>query len=147
MAGKSLFFDGVPLSKSVQEMSVNGDEPPPEFHVKDSSLGGTDSSHLSSSVSDSVPVVDLSLLLSSKDELEQIGSRIRRAIGHGMSSSFIDQVRGVAKHFFGLPQEEKIKYSRTANGVEGYGHDLVVSDKQVLDWNTRLFLRVFPENQ
>ncbi|GMI97644.1 hypothetical protein like AT1G49390 [Hibiscus trionum] len=150
MAGESLLFDGVPLSKSVQEMSVNGDEPPPEFHVKDSSLGATDSSHLSPAVS--VPIVDLSLLLSSKDELEKLRSALEsggcfQAIGHGMSSSFIDEVRGVAKQFFGLPQEEKMKNSRAANGVEGYGHDLVVSDKQVLDWNTRLFLRVFPENQ
>ncbi|KAE8657902.1 2-oxoglutarate and Fe(II)-dependent oxygenase superfamily protein isoform 2 [Hibiscus syriacus] len=150
MAGKSLFFDGVSLSKSVQEMSINGDEPPPEFHVKDCSLGGTDSSHLPSSVS--VPIIDLSLLLSSKDELQKLRLALEsggcfQAIGHGMSSSFMDQVRRVAKQFFGLPQEEKLKYSRAANGVEGYGHDVVVSEKQVLDWNSRLFLRVFPENQ
>lgn len=56
-------------------------------------------------------------------------------------------VHGVAKQFFGLPQEEKLKNSRAANEVEGYGHDLIVSERQVLDWNTRLFLRVCPENQ
>ncbi|KAE8664334.1 2-oxoglutarate and Fe(II)-dependent oxygenase superfamily protein isoform 2 [Hibiscus syriacus] len=150
MAGKSLFFDGVPLSKSVQEMSVNGDEPPSEFHVKNSSSGGTDSSYLLSTVS--VPIIDLRFLLSSKDELEKLRLALEsggcfQAIGHEMSSSFIDDVRRVAKQFFGLPQEEKLKYSREANGVEGYGHDLVISDKQVLDWNTRLFLKVLPENQ
>ncbi|KAE8689052.1 2-oxoglutarate and Fe(II)-dependent oxygenase superfamily protein isoform 2 [Hibiscus syriacus] len=150
MAGKSLFFDGVSLSKSVQEISLNGDKPTPEFHVKDCSLGGTGSTHFQSSVS--VPIIDLSLLLSSKDELQKLRLALEsggcfQAIGHGMSSSFIDQGRGVAKQFFGLPQEEKLKYSRAANGVEGYGHDVVVSEKQVLDWNTRLFLKVFPENQ
>ena len=70
MAGIPLLSDGVPLSKSVQEMSINSDEPPPEFHVKDSSFGCTDSFDLSASVL--VPVIDLSLLLSSKDELEKL---------------------------------------------------------------------------
>ncbi|KAE8735329.1 2-oxoglutarate and Fe(II)-dependent oxygenase superfamily protein isoform 2 [Hibiscus syriacus] len=97
--------------------------PPPEFHVKDSSSGGTDSSHLSSTVY--VPIIDLSVLLSSKDELEKLKLALEsggcfQAIGHGMSSSFIDDIRRVAKQFFGLPQEEKLKYSREANGVEGY---------------------------
>ncbi|XWS73002.1 hypothetical protein CRYUN_Cryun02cG0088400 [Craigia yunnanensis] len=150
MAGMPLLSDGVPLSKSVQEMSINSDEPPPEFHVKDSSFACTDSFDLSASVA--VPVIDLSLLLSSKDELEKLRLVLEsagcfQAIGHGISSSFIDKVREVAKQFFGLPQEEKHKYSRAVNGVEGYGHDLIVSEKQVLDWNSRLFLRVFPEHQ
>ena len=72
MVGMPLLSDGVPLSKSVQEMSINVDEPPPEFHVKDSSFGSTDSFDLSASVSVPVPVIDLSLLLSSKDEQEKL---------------------------------------------------------------------------
>ncbi|KAH1067787.1 hypothetical protein J1N35_032774 [Gossypium stocksii] len=47
-------------------MSMNGDEPPPEFHAKDGSFGCVGSSDLSASVS--VPVIDLGLLPSSKDE-------------------------------------------------------------------------------
>ncbi|XVF34555.1 hypothetical protein REPUB_Repub18cG0069000 [Reevesia pubescens] len=150
MAGMPLLSDGIPPSKSVQEMSMNGDEPPPEFYVEDSSLVCTDSSDLSASVS--VPIIDISLLLSSRDELEKLRLALAsggcfQAIGHGISSSFIDKVREVAKQFFGLPQEEKQKYSRAVNEVEGYGHDLIVSEKQVLDWNSRLFLRVFPQHQ
>ncbi|KAH1057371.1 hypothetical protein J1N35_035436 [Gossypium stocksii] len=34
-----------------------------------------------------------------------------------------------------------------ANEVEGYGHDLIVLERQILDWNTRLFLRLCPKNQ
>ncbi|PPD67543.1 hypothetical protein GOBAR_DD35581 [Gossypium barbadense] len=82
-------------------MSMNGDEPPPNFMLK-------------------MAVLDT------------------LAIGHGISNSFLNKVRGVAEQFFQLLQEEKQKYSRA-------GYDLVV--KQVLDWNTRLFLRVFPEHQ
>ncbi|XP_022755203.1 protein SRG1-like isoform X2 [Durio zibethinus] len=150
MTDMPLLSDGILLPKSVQEMSMNGDEPPPEFHVKDNSFGCTYSSDLAAS--GSVPVIDLSLLLSSKDELEKLRLALEsvgcfQAIGHGISSSFIDKVREVAKQFFGLPQEEKQKYSRAVNEVEGYGHDLIVSEKQVLDWNSRLFLRVFPEHQ
>ncbi|MBA0865215.1 hypothetical protein Goshw_010131, partial [Gossypium schwendimanii] len=108
------------------------------------------SSDLSASVS--VPVIDLGLLPSSKDEqgklkLALCSGGCFQAIGHGISNSFLNKVRGVAKQFFQLLQEEKQKYSRAANQVEGYGYDLVVSEKQVLDWNTRLFLRVFPEHQ
>ncbi|WRX33681.1 Non-hem dioxygenase N-terminal domain - like 10 [Theobroma cacao] len=145
MAGMPLSSDGVSLSRSIQEMSMNGDEPPPEFYVKDSSFTHTDYSDLSASIS--VPVIDISLLLSSKDELEKLRQALSsggcfQAIGHGISNSFIDKVREIAKQFFGLPQEEKQKYSRAVNEVEGYGHDLIVSEKQVLDWNSRLFLRI-----
>ncbi|KAK8682980.1 hypothetical protein V6N13_039056 [Hibiscus sabdariffa] len=64
------------------------------------------------------------------------------SIGRGMSSSINDEVRGVAKQFFGLQQEEKLKWSRAVNVFEGYGHDPVVSEKQVLNLNTRLFLKI-----
>ncbi|MBA0756200.1 hypothetical protein Gogos_020661 [Gossypium gossypioides] len=124
MTGMPLFLHGVPLPKSVQEMSMNV----------------------------SVPVIVLGLLPSSKDEqgklkLALCSGGCFQAIGHGISNSFLNKVRGVAKQFFQLLQEEKQKYSRAANQVEGCGYDLVVSEKQVLDWNTRLFLRVFPEHQ
>ncbi|KAB2027149.1 hypothetical protein ES319_D05G015300v1, partial [Gossypium barbadense] len=108
---------------------------------KDGSSGYVGSSDLSASVS--VPVIDLGLLPSSKDEqgklkLALCSGGCFQAIGHGISNSFLNKVRGVAEQFFQLLQEEKQKYSRA-------GYDLVV--KQVLDWNTRLFLRVFPEHQ
>ncbi|TYH15070.1 hypothetical protein ES288_A05G015000v1 [Gossypium darwinii] len=133
MTGMPLSLHGFPLPKSVQEMSMNGDEPPPEFHAKDGSFGCIGSSDLSASVSGG-------LLSSSKDEqgklrLALCSGGCFQAIGHGISNSFLNKVRGVAKQFFQLPQEEKQNY------------DLVVSEKQVLDWNTRLFLRVFPEHQ
>ncbi|KAG4144085.1 hypothetical protein ERO13_D05G014500v2, partial [Gossypium hirsutum] len=110
---------------------------------KDGSSGYVGSSDLSASVS--VPVIDLGLLPSSKDEqgklkLALCSGGCFQAIGHGISNSFLNKVRGVAEQFFQLLQEEKQKYSRA-------GYDLVVSEKQVLDWNTRLFLRVFPEHQ
>lgn len=146
MAGTLLPDEGVSLDKTVEEMSINGHAPPPQFLVKEISLGSTDSSP-----SVPIPIIDISLL-SSDDELQKLRSALSsggcfQAIGHGIPSSFLDKVREVAKKIFALPAEEKQKYSRTAHEVEGYGHDMVVSEKQVLDWSSRLFLRVFPEDQ
>jgi isopenicillin N synthase-like dioxygenase len=76
------------------------------------------------------------------------GGGVFQAIGHGISSPFLDQVREAATQFFALQVEEKKKYSREVHGGrEGYGNDVIVSDKQVLDWSYRLILQVFPENQ
>ena len=71
----------------------------------------------------------------------------QQAIGHDMSTSYLDKVREVAKQFFALPVEEKQKYARAVNESEGYGNDRIVSDKQVLDWSYRLTLRVFPKEK
>lgn len=71
----------------------------------------------------------------------------QQAIGHGMSTSYLDKVREVAKQFFALPVEEKQRYARAVNESEGYGNDRIVSEKQVLDWSYRLTLRVFPKEQ
>lgn len=70
-----------------------------------------------------------------------------QAIGHGISSSFLDKVREVAKQFFALPVEEKQKYSREVDGSEGYGNDRILSENQVLDWLYRLSLRLRPVDQ
>ncbi|KAH7840032.1 hypothetical protein Vadar_011668 [Vaccinium darrowii] len=71
----------------------------------------------------------------------------RHAIGHGIPDSYLDKVREVAKQFFLLPVEEKKKYSHGVKDGEGYGGDLIVSEKQVLDWSDRLVLKVLPEDE
>ncbi|GKV18697.1 hypothetical protein SLEP1_g29038 [Rubroshorea leprosula] len=150
MAGMPLPPDGTPLPKSVQEMSVNHDEPPPEFLFKNNILGLSYSSTPPDS-SVSVPIIDLSLL-STDVEQEKLRSALTsvgcfQAVSHGIPGQLLDKVREAAKQFYALPLEDKQKYSRAVNDVEGYGHDMRVTDKQVLDWHSRLFLRVFPEHQ
>ncbi|KAG8495676.1 hypothetical protein CXB51_013576 [Gossypium anomalum] len=83
MTGMPLSLHGFPLRKSVQEISVNGDEPSPEFH--------------------GFPLVLLIFLHQFQSPL------LILAIGQGISNSFLNKVRGVAKQFFQLPQEEKQK--------------------------------------
>ncbi|KAL6331537.1 hypothetical protein AAG906_011477 [Vitis piasezkii] len=145
MAGSLGATDVVSIAKSLQEMSMNGTDIKP----MDSFLP-----------SDPIPIIDISLLSSSsslsskegEDELEKLKSALTswgcfQAIGHGISSSFLDKVREVAKQFFALPVEEKQKYSREVDGSEGYGNDRILSENQVLDWLYRLSLRLRPVDQ
>ena len=57
----------------------------------------------------------------------------------------------MTREFYKLPLEEKQKYSNLVDGqefrMEGYGNDIVVSEKQTLDWSDRLYLVVEPESR
>ncbi|XP_050368982.1 protein SRG1-like isoform X2 [Argentina anserina] len=141
---------------SVQEMSMKGDEPPPEYIIKESKFGAIESSPELGQI----PIIDVSLFspssIGTKEaeiELHKLRSALSssgcfQAIGHGITISFLDKVREAATQFFDLPMEEKQKYSREIyGGREGFGEDLIVSEKQVLDWSYRLILQVFPEDQ
>lgn len=72
MAGNPLPAEGVALSKSVQEMSISGDEPPPQFIVKESSSGFANNSPPSVEL---IPIIDINLL-SSEYELEKLRSAL-----------------------------------------------------------------------
>ncbi|WCJ29965.1 2-oxoglutarate (2OG) and Fe(II)-dependent oxygenase superfamily protein [Euphorbia peplus] len=140
------------LSKSVEQLASAGDQPPAEYIVKGCSFAPADTS-LSSSAT-SFPLIDITLfsLSSPEQALNTLRSALTssgcfQAVGHGMSSSFLDKVREIAYGFFDLPEEEKQKYGRTPNQSEGYGSDVVVTENQVLDWSHRLSLRVFPEEK
>ncbi|WCJ29972.1 2-oxoglutarate (2OG) and Fe(II)-dependent oxygenase superfamily protein [Euphorbia peplus] len=137
------------MSKYVQDMSNDGDEPPPVYFTK----------HIIPSSSSlpliSLPLINLTLLSSPSkqglEELEKLKEALIswgcfQAVGHGVSSSFLDKIRQVTKQFFGLPTIEKLKYARASTGFEGYGNDPILSDTQVHDWSDRLFLNLMPEN-
>ena len=70
-----------------------------------------------------------------------------QVVNHGMTSSFLDKIREVSKQFFAYPMEEKQKYSREADSIEGYGNDMILSDHQTIDWTDRLYLTISPEDQ
>ncbi|XP_004287254.1 PREDICTED: protein SRG1-like [Fragaria vesca subsp. vesca] len=153
----------VKLSTSVREMSIKGVEPPPEYIVKEGIFGAIESSPEVGQI----PIIDISLFsTSSQDspkaqiELEKLRTALSssgcfQAIGHGISSSFLDKLREVATNFFALPEEEKQKnpveekkkHFKVAHRTEGYAHEVKVSEKQVLDWVYRLTLLAFPEDQ
>ncbi|KAJ6673296.1 OXOGLUTARATE/IRON-DEPENDENT DIOXYGENASE [Salix viminalis] len=139
------------MSNSVQEMASSGQEPPVKYFYK-----GNDGGVLDSSVPlIEIPVVDLGLLPSpstSAQELDKLKLALStwgcfQVINHGMTSSFLDKIREVSKQFFASPMEEKQKYSREADSIEGYGNDMILSDHQTVDWTDRLYLTISPEDQ
>ncbi|XAR66842.1 Codeine 3-O-demethylase [Bertholletia excelsa] len=139
-----------PLSKPVQELLASGGDLPEKYIYK-----GEDGDIGTSFPVLEVLVIDLSLLTSSstsaQEELVKLQSALSfcgcfQLINHGMTSSFLDEVSEVAKRFFALPMDEKQKYARTVDDVEGYGNDSVLSEHQSLDWMDRLYLNVSPED-
>ncbi|GMY35765.1 protein SRG1-like [Fagus crenata] len=133
--------------KTVQELVLSGEELPGNYIQKDRNVVDLDVPLVE------IPVVDLGLLTSlstSKEELEKLQSGLSswgcfQVINHGIS--FLDEIRDVTKQFFELPMEEKRKYSREADGIEGYGSDMIIYEQQILDWTDRLYLTINPEDQ
>ncbi|KAJ0030946.1 hypothetical protein Pint_13827 [Pistacia integerrima] len=138
-------------AKSVQELSMNGQELPQNYIYKDSDGGIFDASLPIMEI----PIIDIALITSpssSKEELEKLRSALSfwgcfQAMNHGIEKTFLDKVREVTKQFFALPQEKKLEYTREDGGIEGYGNDMIVLENQTLDWTDRLYLSVSPKDQ
>ncbi|KAF3450913.1 hypothetical protein FNV43_RR07002 [Rhamnella rubrinervis] len=153
MAGVSLPSAENLLSKRVQEMVVNGEQPPHLYICRDD---GDEADHQDVAASQlaSIPIIDLGVVSESTtnkhvDELNKLHSALSswgcfQAIGHGISSAFLDSIRQVAKEFFEQPMESKTKYAKGVDEVQGYGADPVPEEGQPLDWSDRLFLDVYP---
>ncbi|XP_057967812.1 jasmonate-induced oxygenase 4-like [Malania oleifera] len=157
MAGISGLPAEVLLSKRVQEMVLNGEDPPAPYICRD----GGDVEEVPSSLSP-IPIIDLSLISSltpcpekeekEEEELQKLRSALCswgcfQAIGHGIPSSFLDKIRRVTREFFEQPMAEKKKKSKTVEEFEGYGADPTPAEGQPLDWSDRLFLDVHPEDR
>lgn len=151
MAGVSVLPLDVLLAKRVQEMVLKGEDPPQPYICRD----GDGSEDVSSSLSP-IPIIDLSLFSSSapettEKELQKLKSALSswgcfQATGHGISTSFLDEIRQVTKEFFEQPIEEKKKISKGVEEFEGYGADPTPEEGQYLDWSDRVFLDVYPED-
>ncbi|XP_021766580.1 probable 2-oxoglutarate-dependent dioxygenase ANS [Chenopodium quinoa] len=94
------------------------------------------------------PIIDLALLLSSPQELAKFHSALNswdcvQVVNHGMTRSFLDEVRGVIKQFFALPTNEKERYFCKGNTLEGYGNDDAYRQKTI-NWSDNMHLLLFP---
>uniref|UniRef100_A0A0E0PU76 Fe2OG dioxygenase domain-containing protein n=1 Tax=Oryza rufipogon TaxID=4529 RepID=A0A0E0PU76_ORYRU len=136
----------VKIPPIVQELAANVPEPPSQYVVDEQdrpAITGSD-------MPEPIPVIDLSRLSASSSSDDDSGGELAKlrsalenwglflAVGHGIEPSFLSEVMKVTRGFYELPLEEKQKYSNLANGNEfkheGYGNDMVVSEKQILDW-------------
>ncbi|XP_021610786.1 protein SRG1 isoform X2 [Manihot esculenta] len=152
MAGVSILPAEVLLSKRVQEMVLNCEEPQPPYICRD------DCTDTDVFVPPSQPpIIDFSILSplessTAQEELQKLRSALCswgcfQAIGHGIPKSFLDKIRQVAREFFEQPMEEKKKHAKGVEEFEGYGADPVPAEGQSLDWSDRLFLDVYPEER
>ncbi|XP_021768551.1 probable 2-oxoglutarate-dependent dioxygenase ANS [Chenopodium quinoa] len=71
-----------------------------------------------------------------------------QVINHCMTNLFLDELLDICRQFFALPLEEKLKSAMEEDIFNGYGNPAVVlaGDKPI-NWNDRLFLTVYPEDQ
>ncbi|KAM3194908.1 hypothetical protein ACQJBY_071134 [Aegilops geniculata] len=139
----------------VQELVTYVQEPPSQYVVPEQNRPDIACYEMP----DPIPIIDLSRLPApgnSSDEVAKMQSALENwglflAVGHGIEPSFLGEVMKVTKEFYKLPLEEKQKYSNLVDGeefrMEGYGNDIVVSEKQTLDWSDRLYLVVEPESR
>ncbi|GAV85795.1 2OG-FeII_Oxy domain-containing protein/DIOX_N domain-containing protein [Cephalotus follicularis] len=152
MTGVSVVPVEVLLAKRVQEMVLDGEEPPAPYLSRDG-----DEAQDISSPSSIIPIIDLSLFSSSiphnkqEEELQKLRSALSswgcfQAIGHGISTMFLDKIRQVSREYFEQPMEEKKKQAKEIEGFDGYGADPPPEQGQPLDWSDRLFLEVYPED-
>lgn len=91
---------------------------------------------MSNPISRELPVIDLALLNGNENArqhfLEQLGQAAREVgffylTNHGIEQPLLDDVQRVARHFFALPQEEKIKV-KMANSPHFRGYNLAGSE-------------------
>ncbi|KAL5539444.1 hypothetical protein UlMin_044984 [Ulmus minor] len=152
MAGTSLSPAEALLSKRVQEMVLNGEEPPHLYICRKGDEAKEVPSHLTP-----IPVINFGLISSSElsikqeDELQKLKSALHswgcfQAIGHGISTTLLDNIRQVGKQFFEQPMEAKKKFSKGVQKVQGYGADVPPEEGTPLNWSDRLLLFVYPEH-
>ncbi|XP_074285198.1 protein LATERAL BRANCHING OXIDOREDUCTASE 1-like [Silene latifolia] len=136
------------LAKRVQDLVVQGEEPPKPYLCRE------DNDSISALAP--IPTIDVGLLteassVANSDELQDLKSALCKwgcfqVVGHGMPSSLLDGMRKVTREFFEQPMEEKRRYAKGVNEYEGYGADPVPEEGQPLDWQDRLALTVYPED-
>uniref|UniRef100_A0A7N0U109 Fe2OG dioxygenase domain-containing protein n=1 Tax=Kalanchoe fedtschenkoi TaxID=63787 RepID=A0A7N0U109_KALFE len=140
------------VPKPVQEQLSNGEEFSERYIYKGQDRE-TVGAHFP--VAD-IQVVDLrkfsSLSPERDEEFKKLKSALNswgcfQAVNHGMSISLMEQTREATKSFFATAKEEKQKYARPEDDIEGYGNDMILSEKQTLDWTDRLYLTIMPIGQ
>nr|GME16081.1 protein SRG1-like [Ipomoea batatas] len=158
MARVSEMAADVLLSKRVQEMVINGEEPSGQYICRVGEEEDDHDAHTFKAKSTIIPTIDLSCFLHNHQEesyvteLHKLRSALSswgcfQAIGHGISTCFLDKILQVSREFFEQPMEEKMKYAKGVRDFEGYGGDPVPQDGQPLDWSDRLFLNGYPEDR
>ncbi|CAM8942578.1 unnamed protein product [Rhodiola kirilowii] len=140
------------VPKPVQEQLRNGEEFSERYIYKGPDRE-TVGAHFPVADIPSIDMKKLSSLSSERDEeLKNLKLALNswgcfQAVNHGMGISLMEKTREATKSFFATDKEEKHKYARPDNDIEGYGNDMIFAEEQILDWTDRLYLTVMPLNE
>ncbi|XVE52634.1 hypothetical protein DITRI_Ditri02bG0137800 [Diplodiscus trichospermus] len=141
----------LPVS-SVQEIVRNDFRSVPERYIYEKQDWPLIPDNLSASLE--IPVIDFSLLAKGdEDEIRKLDLACKdwgflQIINHGVREEVLHQMKAAAVDFFELPLEEKNKYAKAENEIQGYGQNFVISEGQKLDWSDMIYMiTVPPENR
>ncbi|XP_074283680.1 protein LATERAL BRANCHING OXIDOREDUCTASE 1-like [Silene latifolia] len=143
-------------SKLVQEIALKGESVPERHFVKQDHVIPP-AIDAPSRLWEHTLLIDYSLLSSSSSlthqkELTRLHYALKhwgcfQVINHDITSSFLEELMKVAKEFFSLPIEDKLRYSVGDDFFNGYSNANEIVDNNALNWCDRLFLTVVPEDQ
>uniref|UniRef100_A0ACD5WLK1 Uncharacterized protein n=1 Tax=Avena sativa TaxID=4498 RepID=A0ACD5WLK1_AVESA len=136
------------VPKTVQEVAAAVEEPPSRYLQPELDRHAGE-------MPEPIPLVDLSRLTDA-DEADKLHTALNTwgfflATNHGIEDSLMDAMMSASREFFRQPVEEKQKCINMVEGrpfdVEGYVHDQLGTQDQILDWNQQLRLRVEPQEE
>ncbi|KAL0922241.1 hypothetical protein M5K25_006212 [Dendrobium thyrsiflorum] len=137
-------------TESVQEIVRKNPETVPERYVRNKEDEGGDD--LLPHLFLDIPVIDLFLLASGdEEELKKLDMACRdwgffQIINHDIPIEVLQEMKLTAREFFQLPLEDKMKYFKAPNDVQGYSPSPIVHEQQKLDWADILILQVYPKH-
>ncbi|KAH9606098.1 hypothetical protein KSS87_019656, partial [Heliosperma pusillum] len=102
---------------------------------------------------DNIDNIDSKISRGHKNELLKFSSALKewgcfQVVNNGMTNVYLDELVKITRQFFDLSLEEKLKCSMADDFFNGYGNAAAVAgDTKSVNWNDRLFLTVYPEDQ
>nr|KJB76103.1 hypothetical protein B456_012G071800 [Gossypium raimondii] len=145
--GKSGWGQSLPVP-SIQEIVRSDFQSVPQRYIHENKGGPIISEDLADSLE--IPVIDFSFLAKGdEDEVQKLHLACKdwgffQVINHGVKEEILEKMKAAVAAFFELPFQEKKKYAKAENEIEGYGQNFVVSEHQKLDWSDMIFLFTFP---
>ncbi|KAI4323350.1 hypothetical protein L6164_022964 [Bauhinia variegata] len=134
----------------VQELAIQRPEKVPPRYIRD------DVDDIATAASDPtlrVPLIDVAKLINTETQEKELPKLhlackdwgVFQLVNHGVCDESLRNTRKQVEGFFELPLEEKKRWAKKPESVEGYGQMFVTSEEQKLNWGDRMFLKTLPK--
>ncbi|KAI3897607.1 hypothetical protein MKW92_022150 [Papaver armeniacum] len=144
------------LVPSVQELAKQSLAEVPARYIRDDQETLGDNVTVTSTIDQSVPVIDLQKVLSPEPiigelEMERLHSASKewgffQVVNHGVDHLLVEKVKTDIEGFFKLPMDEKKKFWQEEGDIEGFGQAFVHSEDQKLDWADMFYMLTLPKH-